>query len=242
MKNYLKLSFFLFTFLVAGCASVKEPSKLPMTIGIIDGGVDSNGTVKKVLSGKDKKIAIILSQNTKNSFEFMKGMQEYWEKRSHSALKMTERDEAIKSSFSPEIYTKNIIHSLNQYFGGVTVVSDISQIPKTTDYIVIVDVFRSYTNGGGFSSYAVSEINTAFYTLDKNLLNIASASVSELNQDEYQGYKVTMKSIDQWKQNLNNIIQNNPENLRFDYDSCIRQALAVKDKSLKTQAMKACEQ
>lgn len=239
MQNNSIIIFFLI--LLTGCASVKDPIKVPMTLGLIE---DQKIELppQKVKAGPEKNLALILSQNTKNSFAFMKQMQSYWAKRSQSVLKLTERDQAVGESFSPQIYTSNITDALKKYFGKITVINDISQFDSSYDYLVIVDVFRSYTGTPGLSENAISEINTAFYDHTKKLINIANASVSELNENEYQGYKVTIKSIDIWKNNLNTIIQNGTKNSTFNYDTCMRQALAIKDKSLKSQAMSACEQ
>lgn len=243
----------LLSIALIGCTGLPVPPAKyqPITTGILYENAERS-SLSKVQGGPDKKLAIILSQNSKNSINFLiKGKKE--------TIEMAEKYPSSKDSLlfdaevdDPELFTKFIMKSLKNKFGKVTLLQSIASFNKG-DYsaLAIVDIYR-VNDSNFFRTIVTSNIYTAFYDADIKFVNTVGASIKETmthstnyNPSEFssQTYKINISSLEKWEAELDKVIampvQSAP---KFDYDNCVREALSIKDRALKSQAMKFCSQ
>lgn len=238
--------------LISGCSITPAHERRPTTSGILNYDIPEYSS-KKVQAGPQISLAIILSENTKNSIRYLKATQESDKKDSNNVFnKLVGISDALDASaevHNPQFFTNAIIKALKKYFGKVVLVDDISNFDKNQySNLAIIDLYRGHKLLGYFvGADEYSEIKTVFFNSSREYINTAKGIVSErINGEEIQEinqqiYEMSLKSVALWEADLANIIEA-PSGAAFNYDNCIRQAIAVKDKSLKTQAMKACEQ
>lgn len=223
----------------SACTTISQPDYKPLTYGIIDNHSIQQST-KKVPSGSNKNLAIILSDNTKLHIEYS------------NKVMQSIGDSSIQESENPEFSSKYIINTLKKNFEKVSLINNLSQFNNGSyTNMVIIDIYSRGDNGWGYfdSSYSVA---TAFYDKNNNYINIAKSSIKEtIPHDSIGGagsssikvHQLRQKVLNLWEADLIKIIEPSiPIAPKFNYDNCIRQAISVTDMTLKSQAMDFCEQ
>lgn len=236
--------------LIAGCISIPEPTHRPINYGIF-GDNPPVASSKIINAASDRTLAIILSDNTKQFVEYKQKWMAHYEKEKNSFLAPTELLDALKESEDPAFASQYIIKTLRKYFQNVTLIKSVADFDnKQGSVLAIIDIYEKTENH--FASFDTwFEIKTAFYNNQQQYINTAESSYKETiphsldaSTSQYNStvlyHKVLIKALNIWESSLSKVVT--AATPTFNYDNCIRQALAVKDKALKSQAMNSCEQ
>lgn len=214
MKSYAYL-ILLSGFLISCSGLPVTPAKyLPLTTGIIPEGRE-HSSLNTITGGADKNLAIILSQNSKNSINYLISVKK-------DSLARAEKYSASKDSFlysaevnDPEFFTKYIMKSLKRKFERVTLLQNISEF-KQENYagLAIVDIYRK-NDSNVFQTIITSNVLTAFYDVDLKYVNTVGSSINQTithstnnNSSELdtQIYKINLTSLQNWEGELIKVI------------------------------------
>lgn len=248
MNSKILLSIFICVFLV-GCASNPNPVKKPINSGIFN-QEPLQSELKFVPNGRDKTLAIMLSENSKATISYLKKEMEWHDSNSKSWWLSGVEDLALaqKEVNNPEFETKYIVSVLKQHFGKIDLINSINEFsPKTHNTLAVIDILRGRNNG--WSSFEeISNVHTSFF--DQKLEHIATAGTNyketiphENGNENYtvRVHQVIEKSLKIWESEVAKVMSIAPKSPEsFDYNECMRTANSLKDKSLKSKAIEFC--
>lgn len=250
MKSNTLVTIFICVFL-GGCASTPIPVKKPITSGIFN-QEPPKSQMNLVPNGKEEILAIMLSENSKSTIDYLKKTMEYFDELSKSKWRAGVEDifSARRDVYNPEFEIKYITAGLKQYFGKVTLITSINDFsPEKHSALAIIDIFRSSNNG--WSSFEeVSNVHTEFYDSKLQKITTVGTNYKENIQHSMNGendnytsrvHQVVVKSLNAWELELNKSMRSPPITAQsFDYNECMRTANSMKEKSLKPKAIEFC--
>lgn len=228
--------------LLTGCFhNIPNPTYKPATYGILENS-QAEGPTKLLLGGSDRNIAIILSENTKSSIEWLKKSQEINLKDSKNVLLGYEEEYKAKyEAHNPALIINKITKTLQTYFGQVNLITNTSEFNTIKNqYLVVIDIYKGWDQAfeGGT---AISDIQTIFFDIDKKYANTAKSKVRE-RLYEHSGeaiHQVYIKSLEVWEAELSKIVKIDQKS-EFNFVECMRTANSMKEKSLKSKAIEFC--
>lgn len=254
----MKILIILFTIFLYGCSGLPlpPPKYQPISTGIIDENTEKSLSTK-VQGGPHRNLAIILSENSKESIKYLEKIKVGSIQRAKDYPSHKESFLLSAKVYDPELFIKYITNSLKNKFNKVTLFQNISEINKNNySAIAIIDIYR-VNDGNLFQTTYISNINTAFYDVDKKHIGTIGSSIQETikysyanpnsnltsDEEDNHAHRINLESLQKWESELEKIIEfPKPITQKFNYDNCIRQAISVTDKTLKSQAMDFCEQ